>query len=197
MKIRYYGESCFYIKSGGSKLVTNPFDRNTSIRLNQLEPDVVVLSHDAKVKKNDFYLINCAGEFEVKDLFVYGYVSNASDVDTKGADVYMFDIKGVNIGMIDKSARKVRSWVINQMGIVNVLLVSLSDESNMKLSKLSDLVNKIEPEVVIPMDFTKKKLDEFKKVLGVKDVEEDKSFKAKASSFSEEEVSTRIVVLEK
>ncbi len=196
MKIKYYGNSCFYFKSKGAKLITNPFDKHVKVKLSSLEPDVVVLSHDADCKGDGYYIVSSAGEYEVKDLFVYGYVSDLSSDKKYNCDVYMFDIEGVHLGMIDKSVTKLRSWVINQMGIVNVLFVPLAEESGMKISNLSELVSKIEPEILVPMDYNEDKLREFAKVLGVKAWDKEKDLEVKSSDFTDEEASMKVIVLE-
>ena len=75
MKIKYYGNSCFLYKSKKSKLITNPKDEGVKINLKTINPDVVVSTHPSEVPDNGYYIIKSAGEYEVKDLFVYGFKS--------------------------------------------------------------------------------------------------------------------------
>ncbi len=200
MKVKYLGNSSFELKSKDAKLVTNPFDEGVSKTMSRIKPDIVITTHKSKVKENDYYMITSPGEFEVKDIFVYGFLSfvdKKNEKDHEQADLYMVDVEGIHFGIIDKSVSRVRSWVRNEMGIVDVLFVSLAEDSKMKLDKLGDLVNKIEPFVVIPMDYTKKSLEKFSKMMGVKEMEKEKDMKFKKSDFSDEEAPMRFVLLEK
>jgi L-ascorbate metabolism protein UlaG (beta-lactamase superfamily) len=196
MKIKYYGNSCFLLKSKKMKVVTNPESSGVKVNLKKLEPDIVVLSHKADVKEDSFYLVSSCGEFEVKDIFVYGYKSEI-DKECETADVYMLDLEGVHLGIIDSSVKRVRERILNEMGIVNILFVSLADQAEMKLTKLTDLVGRIEPQIVIPMDYTKENLEKFTKVLGVKEPETLDSLGAKRSDFLEEDMPIRVVVLKR
>lgn len=198
MRIKYFGNSSFLFSTKTSKLITNPYDKNVKVKISKEGPDIMVLSHDSKdLGENEkIYLISSPGEYEVKDIFVYGYLS---DVDKKSdiADIYMIEVEGVHIGVIDKNVKSIRRSVLDEIGIVNVLLVSLADDSGIKTSKMIDLVNKIDPQVVIPMDYSDENLGKFAKVLGVKDLETVPSIVLKGSDFSEEDVPIRVVVLKK
>lgn len=195
MRIKYYGNSCFLFKSKIAKLITNPKDDNVKLNLKKADPDVVVTSHKIDVPENDYYLITSPGEYEVKELFVYGYNSSVDTEDPEQADIYMFDIDGVHVGMIDQTVERVRGNILNEMGIVDILCISIRDDVGMKLTKITDLINKIEPYYVIPMDFNKESLEKLAKILGVKNLEEADDLKVKKAEFDSEEVITKILVL--
>lgn len=195
MKIKYYGNSCFLFKSKDSKLITNPKDEGAKINLKRCLPDIIVLTNKGKVAQNKHYVISTPGEYEVKDIFIYGYMS---DLNRKNsiADIYMIDVEGVHLGLIDRGVKVVKGRILNEMGIVNVLFVSLAKDAGMSLSKLTDLVNKIEPQIVIPMDYTDENLSNFMKVLGVKELEKESTLYVRNSDFAAEEIPMRVVVLE-
>jgi hypothetical protein len=65
------------------------------------------------------------------------------------------------------------------------------------LQKLVDIVDSIEPQIVIPMDYNKENLEHFSKILGVKSLEEESRLKVKRSDFTDEEMPIRVVVLKK
>ncbi|MBN2015707.1 MBL fold metallo-hydrolase [Candidatus Dojkabacteria bacterium] len=195
MKIKYYGNSSFLCKTKQAKLITNPKSEGVKVNLKKLAPDIIVLSHKEDIETNDYYLVSSCGEYEIKEVFVYGFSSDISE-EEEIADIYMFDIEGVQLGMVDKSVRSIKESILDEMGVVNVLFVSLSNDAAMKMSKMTDLVNKIEPQIVIPMDITKEKLEEFTKALGVKEVEKMGDVDVKQSDFFEEDMPMRVVVLE-
>ncbi len=197
MKIKYFGNSCFLFATKDAKLVTNPKDDGSKLKLRKVKPDIIVKSHTGDPKeKNNYYIIENPGEYEIKELFVYGFISSIS---SKGdiADIYMFDVDSVHIGYIDRKVAAIKQSIIKEMGIVNILFVSLAEDAGMKMTKLSDLVNKIEPQIVIPMDYTDKNLEKFAKIQGVKGLEEETTLNIKRTDFSEEDMPLRVVVLKK
>lgn len=197
MKIKYYGNSCYLVKSKTTKLITNPKDKGVRAYLKKVAPDIVVLSHKSNVDENDYYVISTPGEYEIKDVFVYGYLSDISRGNQKQSDIYMIDVENVHLGFIDKEVTKVRESILSEMGIVNVLFVSLDTAAGMDTSKVIDLVNKVDPKIVIPMDYTKETLERFAKVLGVKEIEKEKTLDVKGSDCLDDDVPIRFIVLEK
>jgi hypothetical protein len=109
----------------------------------------------------------------------------------------MFNLEGIHLGMIDRSVKSISGEILDEMGIVNVLFISLASDSEMKLTKLTDLVNKIEPQIVIPMDYEKENLANFTKALGVKEPEKVPNLDVKRTDFIEDDMPLRVVVLEK
>ncbi len=196
MKIKYYGNSCFLLKTKKAKLVTNPKNAGAKINLKRVKPDIVLLTHGNKVSENNHYIINTPGEYEVKEILVYGYVSNNKGSQIN-ADIYMIDVEGITLGFIDGEVASVKGNILDEMGIVNILFVSLADNLKMKLSKLTDLVNKIDPQIVIPMDYSKEVLTKFTNSLGVKGFDKESSLIVKSSDFEGEDIPINIVVIEK
>ena len=197
MRVKYCGNSCFVYRTNKTKLITNPKDEGVKVNLKRVSPDIVVLSHKGDIQKDKYYLITSPGEYEVKDIFVYGYLSDVNKEDVEQADIYMFDLEDIHLCIIDKAVKKVRERVLDEIGIVNVLFISLAENAGMKLTKVSELVSKIEPQIIVPMDYTNKALKDFAKVLGVKEMEKVPSLDLEKTDFAEEEVPMRFVVMEK
>lgn len=196
MNVKSYGNSAFVFKSKKTKLLTNPDSQQKKVNIKNIEPDILLLSHSFEMPEGDFYTIASPGEYEVQDIFVYGYAAELKDQDSTQADIYMIDIEGVHIGFIDREVESIREWVLKEMGIVNVLFVPISPDEGMKLSKIKDLVNKIEPQIVVPMNYTKESLEEFIASIGVKSVERVDNLSVNKSEFSEDDMPMRCVVLE-
>lgn len=196
MQVKSYGNSTILLKSNKAKLITNPKSEGAKVNLKALAPEIVLLTEKNELPDDSFYVISSPGEFEVQDIFVYGYKSDLSG-DNQQADVYMVDIAKVHLGIIDKSVDKIRDWVLNEMNIANVLFVPLTEGIGMKLSKVADFVNKIDPWIIVPMDYSKESLGEFIRIIGVKDVEKVDSLDLKHTDFTEEDMPTRCVVFEK
>jgi hypothetical protein len=196
MKISYYGNSSFLFKTKDVKLITNPLDATSKVNLKRISPDIVVTTHQSEIEENDYYIISSPGEYEVKDVFVYGYISNLSRDIHSQADAYMFDIEGVHLSILDRSVQKLSGSIIDEMGIVDVLFVSFAKESGMRISKIIDLVNKIEPYIVVPTDYTNETLETFIKSMGIKNMEKVEKLDISKRDFADEDVPIRFVVIE-
>jgi L-ascorbate metabolism protein UlaG (beta-lactamase superfamily) len=197
MRVKYLGNSSFLVKSKETKLITNPLDLGVSEKLHKIMPNIVVLSHKVEIPPDSYYIVSSPGEFEVRDIFIHGYTSQIESDDPSGADIFMIDIENVHFGFIDKKVTRVSEDIVDEMGIVNVLLVSLAENMGMKLNQIVDLINRIEPQIVVPMDFTKEFLESCAKVMGVKEMEKLPYLDVKFTDFTEEDVATRLVMLEK
>lgn len=196
MKITYFGNSSFLFKTKVAKLLTNPLDATSKVNLKRVDPDIIVTTHETKIEENDHYIISSPGEYEVKDIFIYGYLSNIQSETHRQADAYMFDIEGVHLSILDRSVTKLSGMIIDEMGIVDVLFVSFAKDSGMRISKIIDLVNKIEPYIVVPTDYTKETLESFTKSMGIKNMEKVDKLDITKRDFADEDVPIRFVVIE-
>jgi len=197
MKVKSYGNSSVLFKSSKAKLITNPKSAGAKVNLKAVMPDVILLTEQNEIPDSGSYVISSPGEYEVKDIFVYGYKSDLAANNDHQADVYMVDIAKVHLGIIDKSVDKIRDWVVNEMNIANVLFVPLTEGVGMKLANVADFVNKIDPWIVVPMDYSKDSFDEFIRITGVKNVEKVDSLELKHTDFAEEDMPMRCVIFEK
>ena len=197
MKVKYFEGSTFLLENGESKLLTNPFDKSADL-LEKVSPTIVVLSHEAKsAKTNGFFTVVTPGEYEVKDIFVYGYNSLEDEKGQTSADVFMFEVEGIHFGFIDKSVVTAEQSILSEIGIVDVLFVPLEKESGMSLAKTIELIRKIEPFMIIPMDYDEATLKEFVNTMGINEAETVKDLKLSKSDFADEEMPLRCVVFEK
>lgn len=198
MKIKYYGGSSFELSTKEAKLLTNPFGKKSKAKLNKIKPDIVVVSHKMEVEEDGFFLITTAGEYEVSDVFVYGYSSKTGGEKDEGiANIYVFDLEGIHFGFIDKEVKKVKRSHLNDIGLVNVLFMSLASDVEMTMSKKLKLIRKVEPQMVIVMDYDKENLAEFTKSLGIKAVDKEKTLKLSKNEFKDDDMPLRCVILDK
>jgi len=196
MKISYFGNSSFLFKTKDTKLVTNPLDASAKVNLKQVAPDIIVTTHKSEIDPNEYYIISSPGEYEVNDIFVYGHVSDTEVNDHEQADLYVLDIENVHLSILDRSVKRLRGSILDEMGIVDVLFVSLSPDSAMRTSTVIDVVNKIEPYIVIPTDYTKETLESFTKAMGIQNMEKVSKLDVSKSDFADEDIPVRFVLIE-
>ena len=82
MIITWCGHSCFKIQNkvgpDGVTVTTDPFDKSVGLKVPNFESDLVTVSHDhhdhnnAKALRGEPFVIDSAGEYDVKGVAIHG-----------------------------------------------------------------------------------------------------------------------------
>lgn len=162
MQIFWHGNTCVRIEAehGDKKatLVTDPYGSETGLRFPRtLAPDVAVLSHE-DVKRfpddaftNTPFLIHTPGEFEVNGLFVFGISLATPEAPSPTNLIYRFEIEGVNIAFLGGLHRMLTEAEIEKLGTIDVLLMPVGGGGLLDAKKAVEVMNAIEPRIVIPL----------------------------------------------
>jgi len=194
MKIKLYKSACLSFKTSDAKLVTNPDQAKLDLKKNN--PDLVVLSANQEVETDGYYIVKHPGEYEVKDIFVYGFKSEVNgEVDDINSDIFLFDIEDIHTAFIDKSVKSVKKSILDELATANILVLPLSEDSPMPLEKKIELIKYIEPNILIPIDYSDIIMSELLKKTGYQVNEETEELIINNSDFLEEEVITRCIKL--
>jgi L-ascorbate metabolism protein UlaG (beta-lactamase superfamily) len=210
MEITWYGHSCFRITERNmATVVTDPYD-HTEVGYSELKlkADIVTVSHDApghsfvKAVKGASWQITGPGEYEIGGVFLTAVLTGKGN-DKKGAIsnmAYVFDYDGVNVAHLGDLQAVPSRKDVEAFGSVDVLLVPVGGGGGLNAAKAAEVVNLIEPGIVIPMHFSTpdttlklNSLNAFLKQMGLgSKVEELESLKIKRRDVPEE---TRVEVL--
>lgn len=210
MEIAWYGHSCFRITERNmATVVTDPYD-HTEVGYSELKlkADIITVSHDApghsyvKAVKGANWQITGPGEYEIGGVFLTA-VLTGKDNDNKGVIsnmAYVFDYDGVNVAHLGDLQAVPSRKDVEAFGSVDVLLVPVGGGGGLNAAKAAEVVNLIEPGIVIPMHFSTpdttlklNSLNAFLKQMGLgSKVEELESLKIKRRDVPEE---TRVEVL--
>lgn len=212
MEITWYGHSCFRLMERGlAAVVTDPFDsREVGYEPLKLKADIVTVSHASpghnfiQAVKGDPHLITGPGEFEIGSVFITGVQTNGhtkSESDEPRNTLYVFDFNGLTVAHMGDMSRVPTQAEVEALGSVNIALVPVGSGGGLNAAKAAEVINLLEPNLVIPMHYATKaataKLDplsKFLKEMGLADVETVPSLKvANAKSLPQE---TRVVVLD-
>jgi L-ascorbate metabolism protein UlaG (beta-lactamase superfamily) len=210
MEITWYGHSCFRITERGmASVVTDPYDHAVvGYSELSLRADIVTISHDApghsfiqSVKGAKWHL-DGPGEYEIGSVFLTAVAVGKNQTKGNGRNmVFIFDYDNVTVchlgDLNDVPSRK----DVDAFGNVDVLLVPVGGGSALAAAKAAEVVNLIEPGIVVPMHYStaksKVKLDElnpFLKQMGLSDqVSVEESLKVTKRDIPEE---TAVVVLD-
>jgi L-ascorbate metabolism protein UlaG (beta-lactamase superfamily) len=194
MIITWQGHSCFKIQDkigpDGVTVVTDPYGKSTGLKVPNFEADIVTISHDhddhnnAGALRGDPFVIDCAGEYDFKDILVEG-IDSFHD-DKKGAErggniIYRMEVDDVSIAHLGDLGGPLDSTQLEKLVGTDILLIPVGGKYTLDAKAAVEVISQIEPRIVIPMHYKTPDLkmdidpvDKFIKELGLKPIYEEK-----------------------
>jgi len=200
---------------GGKKVtvVCDPYtDGKIGLKLPKTSADLVLSSHSHNDHNNtksiagEPFVIDSAGEYEVKDVHVYGVRTwhDEKKGEERGSNVvYLIQIDGFNIVHLGDLGHKLESDQVEELNTVDVLMIPVGGTYTINSETATEVIAQLEPSIVIPMHYQTgklkldKKLDEVSKfidAMGGENVRKVDTLKVKNRGALPEE--TEVVVLE-
>jgi L-ascorbate metabolism protein UlaG (beta-lactamase superfamily) len=189
-------------------VVTDPFDHTEiGYRALQLKADIVTVSQDTpghsytKAVKGSKWQITGPGEYEIGGVFLTGVPTGKQEKENNGRNMmYVFDYDGVTVAHLGDLKAVLNRKEVDALGRVDVLLVPVGGGKGLTPAKAAEVVNLIEPGIVIPMQYKTSAskvelgaLSGFLKQMGISDKPEAQdSLKVSSRDIPEE---TQVVVL--
>lgn len=194
MIITWLGHSCFKLQdkigADGVTLITDPYSEETGLKLPSLEADLVTISHDhddhnnVSAVKGNPRVINCAGEYDVKGIFVEGIDSfhdEANGEKRGGNIIYRIEIDDISIAHLGDLAHTLDNTELEKLVGTDILLIPVGGHYTLDAKKAVEVISQIEPRMVIPMHYRHPEvkielddLEKFIKELGVVPTHEEK-----------------------
>lgn len=163
MDITYLGHSSFRIKGKTATVVTDPFSTAmVGFKFPKTEADIVTVSHQHEDHQNTLavegnpFLISLPGEYEVKGVSIFGFPSfhdNHSGSERGGNIIYLVEADGLRICHLGDLGDGVPQKTLAEIIGVDVLFVPVGGVATIGPEEAVEVVNKIEPLLVIPMHF--------------------------------------------
>lgn len=210
MIIQWLGQSCFKIQTKGNQgdvtVVTDPFADQPGLKMPRFQADIVTVSSDSELRNNidairgEPYVIMHPGEYETKDIFIYGVPATAEKAKSK-SKLTLFKIfsEDISIAHLGDLSGALSDEQIDRLGNVDILLVPVGGGESLDTKKAAEVISQIDPRIVIPMSYKtdgqKSELnavDDFLKNSGLKSEKLEKLKVAKKDLMAED---TRIIVL--
>lgn len=133
-------------------------------------------------------LINLPGEYDIKDVLIRGIQDNSHIV-------YLLDLAGQKIVYLSGLAKAtLDDRRIEQLGDVHLLIIAV-DGDGLGPQAAVKLINRIEPRMVIPMDYKADELHQFLKTLGAEKQAEESSLQLQLDSLPEEGLAIKVLGL--
>lgn len=209
MQITRLGHSCFKIQKNGTTIIIDPFDDGTGIKMPKISADVVLSTHNhhdhanfSAIRGNAFE-IKTPGEYEIKDIFIYGIKSfhDESEGKERGENlIFLLEIEGVRLVHFgDFGQKELTQEQLRKLQGIDILLIPVGGIYTINAKVAAEIISAIEPAIVIPMHYKEpgikinlEPLDKFKKEMGNK-IEVMDKLKIKKKELPKEE--TKIIVL--
>jgi len=194
MIITWQGHSCFKIQDKvgpeGVTVVTDPFNKETGLKVPNFEADIVTVSHDHKDHNNidalrgKPFVIECAGEYDFKGVLIEGIDSYHDDQKgaVRGGNImYRIEIDDISVAHLGDLGDILDNAQIEKLIGTDVLLIPVGGTYTLDAKKAVEVISQIEPRIVIPMHYKTKDLkidldviDKFIKEIGITPTYEEK-----------------------
>lgn len=193
--ITWLGHSCFKIqdKTGtdGVTIVTDPFDKEIGLKVPNCEADIVTVSHNhhdhnnVSALRGTPYVIDTAGEYDVKGILVRGVTSHHDDQKGKERNeniIYRLEVDGISVSHLGDLGHVLDDKQLEVLVGTDILLIPVGGKYTLDAKKAVEVVSQIEPRIVIPMHYNDGNVnltdidgvEKFIKEMGIKPVEEDR-----------------------
>ncbi len=163
MVISWYGHSCFKIQSGEIVVFTDPFSKEIGLTPPRSQAHIVTISHNhfdhnnVEAISGNPLIINGPGEYETKGVNIRGIFSYHDDKlgKERGTNtIYVIEIEGIKICHLgDLGQKKLTDEQLEQIDEVDILMVPVGGEATLDAEEAVEIINQIEPRLVIPMHY--------------------------------------------
>lgn len=173
MNVRYLGHSCFLVTSTqGSAVVIDPYSQRMPYELPQVEPDVVLVSHEHH-DHNAYYrfennpmLVKRSPDFPSETeltiarteekLKFWGMPSFHDDQEgrRRGPNtIWHWFWEGVHFAHFGDIGHLLSEAQVSELGKVDVVFIPVGGKETIEPSQASLLVNQLDPRIVFPMHY--------------------------------------------
>jgi len=176
MIISYQGVDSFKISQGDLTLAVNPKSK--------VSADITLFStaHSPEtapraVSEKAGFVITGPGEYEIKDVFIKGFLSQAKD---KVNTIYLISFEGMKLCFLGAlSNAELSTKTLEALEDIDILFVPTGGDTVLDPAAAYKLAVSLEPSVIIPMHYNKAALDQFLKEGGEKSAEALEKFVVK------------------
>ncbi|MGI6612290.1 MAG: MBL fold metallo-hydrolase [Candidatus Nanosyncoccaceae bacterium] len=158
VEIEYFGGNCVKIISKDQTIVVDP--KRSVFGLDDVSSDgMIELSTETRlaIRNNKAFLqIDGPGEYEVADFSIRGFSANRQTDFNNEQSVtnYTISSSGVNIVVIGNIADELSEAQLEELGVTDILIIPIGGGGYTLDAKIAgDIVNKIDPKLVIPVHY--------------------------------------------
>jgi L-ascorbate metabolism protein UlaG (beta-lactamase superfamily) len=167
MQIQYLGHSSFKLRGGVATVVTDPYSKGVGWTFNKTAADIVTVSHDhddhnaidrveGTSRRKEPYVVTAPGEYEISEVGIFGWGSFHDDKEgeERGKNtIYNIHVDNVRVAHLGDLGHTLSDELVEYIGAVDVLLVPVGGVYTINAEQAVDLVNQLQPAIVIPMHY--------------------------------------------
>ena len=176
------GHSSFKIRGKNGIVVCDPFPSKIGFPFPKVSADIVTVSHShfdhcaidqvsGTARKEKPYVIDAPGEYELLDIAVSVHPSfhDGENGKLRGKNnIVVIRIDGIAVAHLGDLGHMLSDSDIDSLGIIDVLIVPTGGEFTVSPKQAAEIVEAVEPSIVIPMHYkTDKHSPEFAKLAPV------------------------------
>ncbi|MFH1084302.1 MAG: MBL fold metallo-hydrolase [Chloroflexota bacterium] len=162
MEITWYGHACFRIGERGRYAVADPYGPEAGPELPRLSATLVTVSHAhanhnyVRALRGSPYVIAGPGEYEVGGVFVIGigtFHDGKQGQEHGKNTAYLIEIDDIVVCHLGDLGHAPTQEQLEQLNNVDILLVPVGGSAALNGAQAAEVVNLIEPSIVIPMHY--------------------------------------------
>jgi len=147
--------------------VTDPYGRDTGLKLPKLTAEIVTVSHghfdhncvgavSGTAKRSRPLVVAAPGEYEAEGVSIYGYASwhdNNRGTERGKNTVFVIYIDGIRVAHLGDLGHILTDKQVEAVGKVDVLLVPVGGKYTIDARQAVKMIEAIQPALVIPMHY--------------------------------------------
>lgn len=158
MIIEWRGEGCFEISATGGhfSLITELPGRDSGLSAPRTKVDMQLSIWGGledtlfSQEENNRFVVAGPGEYELNDVFVSGIKIGLEGTSVKTA--YLIKLEDISIGYLGEISKKeITPEIVSFFEGVDILLTPIGGNEMLDADGAAEIVNQIEPKIVIPM----------------------------------------------
>ena len=166
MQIQWFGQSFFKLQAKNNEeeviIAIDPYDDSYGLKVPKFSADIVTISHNhpdhnnLDAIKGEPFIINGPGEYETKNIFVYGIPSWHDDQQGQkrgNNTIYRLTVEDMNIIHLGDLGHTLDDEQLEKMNGVDILMIPIGGDVTIDAKKANDIIAEIEPRIVIPMHY--------------------------------------------
>jgi len=207
MQISWFGLAYFRLVTREATVIIDPYSPSVGLKPPRLSTDILLLTSDREAHGNqktvsgEPFLVSGPGEYEVKNIFVWGHAIDHNGDQPRRTTVYVIEAEDLSIAHLGDLNVVPTEEQLDRLEGVDILMIPVGGHHVLDAKKASALISEIEPRVVIPMYYKNNglkmplaSLDAFSKELGVKGSEKLDKYKISKKDLPQDE--TKVVILQ-
>lgn len=181
MIITYFGKQFFKIEQGKMAVAFNPVSKASKTGINaRFGADIALVTtnhadynglEQLSFGERSPFVITGPGDYEVKEIFIKGLLSNAAIDNKKYINtIYTLSIDNIKLvflgALADTEISKEAREAINNPDILFVPIGGKSGDGMLDAKRAAKIASSLEPKMIIPMDYESSSLKVFLKETG-------------------------------